>query len=106
MQSLKPAYLLIAMIIMVIIAANSNAEDNTCRLKGPSSGEIWVKVYDVDADGMRDKLLWEGMLEATKEVPITSTHGHIRIDYRSGSDEMYSGDVSKLCVQNNVIPFM
>ncbi|MDX2453671.1 hypothetical protein [Desulfosarcina sp.] len=59
--------------------------------------DVWVIIYDADVDGNRGPIIWKGKIEAGKSVPITSTNGYIRFDYKMDPNQPYDGDLSRVC---------
>jgi hypothetical protein len=79
------------------------AEDNTCRLMAPAQDDVWVIVYDADADGNRGKIIWRGKITAGQQIAVASTDGHIRYNFTRDKDQPYEGDIAVGCYQNNNI---
>jgi len=73
------------------------AQDNTCWIEAPSQDDVWAIIYDADADGNRNNIIWKGKIAAGQKVKINSTDGHIRYDYKLDPDQPYEGDVSEGC---------
>ena len=67
-----------ALLVSLLIAAHSHADDNSCMIMAPAQNDRWVKIYDADGDGDRGKIIWKGKIEAGQKVTVTSTNGHIR----------------------------
>ena len=75
----------------------SEAEDNTCWLKAPPQEDVWVIVYDADADGNRGDIIWQGKIPAGQEIKVESTDGLIRYDSKTEINQPYDGDISLGC---------
>lgn len=84
----------------IFFATSTQAEDYSCRILGALQDDVWVIIYDADADGNRGPIIWEGKIEPRQEIPITSTDGHIRFDSTVDPDQPYGGDQSRGCYNN------
>ena len=73
------------------------AADNSCWLKAPPEASVWVIVYNADADGNRDNVLWRGEIQAGQKVMIESKTGYIRYDYTLDPNQPYGGDIPIGC---------
>jgi len=73
------------------------ADDNTCFLSTSPENDVWVIVYDADADGNRNEIIWEGKIPAGQHVKIQCTDGHIRYDYKLDPAQPYDGDIPIAC---------
>lgn len=87
----------------LLFVVSAQAEDNTCRIMGSRLHDVWVIIYDADSDGNRGPIIWEGKVAAGKKIPITSTNGHIRFDYKEDPNEPYEGDISRTCYGNRTV---
>lgn len=103
MSKIQRTVFLITMMASLLFAVSVQAENNTCRIMGSRLHDVWVIVYDADADGNRGPVIWEGKVEAGKKIPITSTDGHIRFDYTEDPNEPYEGDLSRTCFENKIV---
>ena len=92
----------IALVIMVMTAAVF-ASDNSCLITAEQQNDVWVVVYDADDDGNRNQKIWEGKIDAGKNIKINSTGGQIRYDYKLDPNQPYEGDVSRWCNNQNTI---
>jgi hypothetical protein len=103
MFKIQRTVFLIIFLASMLLAASTQAADNTCRIVGSAQDDVWVIIYDADADGNRGPIIWKGKIEAGKEIPITSTDGHIRYNRASDPNQPYDGDESRACYGNNII---
>ena len=103
MFKIQRTVFLIIFLVSMLLAASTQAADNSCRIVGSTQNDVWVIIYDADADGNRNQIIWKGKIEAGKEIPITSTDGHIRYDRASDPNQPYDGDESRACFGNNTI---
>lgn len=87
----------------LLLAVSTYAEDNSCRIMAGAQDDVWVIIYDADADGNRNQIIWKGKIEAGKEIPITSTDGHIRYDRASDPNQPYDGDIARGCYGQKTI---
>lgn len=100
---MKSITIFMAFMLIVAFAHDLYAGDNSCRLTAPSQDDVWVIVYDADADGNRGKNIWKGKIAAGQEIEVTSTDGHIRYDYTRDPDQPYQGDIAVGCYQKTSI---
>ncbi|MGD8700963.1 MAG: hypothetical protein PVG51_07150 [Desulfosarcina sp.] len=98
---MKLVIVLLFLISNVTFATLLSAQDNTCRLTAPAQDDVWVIVYDADADGNRGKIIWQGKIAAGQEIEVASTDGRIRYDFKRDPDQPYQGDISVGCFQKN-----
>jgi len=94
---MKTLLFLITLLLNLAWTAFLFAEDNTCWLEAPSQDDVWVIVYDADADGNRGNVIWQGRISAGGKIKVVSTHGNIRYDYKTDPDQPYAGDITVGC---------
>ena len=94
---MKTNGLLICFVLSLVWTPYLCAEDNTCWLTAPPQDDVWVIVYDADADGNRGDIIWQGKIPAGEKIKVRSNNGHIRYDYKQDSDQPYQGDISAGC---------
>lgn len=70
--------------------------NNSCNLLGAGRAPAWVRVFDEINTG-RGNLLWEGYIARDQRVPITTSGGRARFDYRIEAHEAWRGDVGLWC---------
>jgi hypothetical protein len=85
------------------IAPGLFAGDNISWLSAPPRDDVWVIVYDADADGTRGEIIWEGKIAAGQETKIFSPSGFIRYSFWQDKDQPYEGDLPFGCYQNRTI---
>ena len=100
---MKPITIMLFLISIIAIAPGLFAGDNTCRLTAPAQDDVWVVVYDADADGTRGDIIWEGKIAASQETKVYSQSGYIRYSFKRDKDQPYEGDLSVGCNQNKSI---
>jgi len=100
---MKPIAVLLLCLSILAFAPGLSAEDNTCRLAAPPQDDVWVIVYDSDADGNRGEIIWQGIIPAGKEVAVTSSSGYIRYNYKRDKYQAYDGDIAVGCYQKRAI---
>ena len=103
MSKIQKSAIVFILLSVLILAVSAYAEDNSCRIMAGPQDDVWVIIYDADADGNRNQIIWKGKIEAGKEIPITSTDGHIRYNRASDPNQPYDGDISRACFGNNSI---
>lgn len=103
MYKIQRTVFLILFLASVLLAASTQAADNSCRIVGSTQNDVWVIIYDSDVDGNRNQIIYKGKIEAGKEISITSTDGHIRYNRASDPSQPYDGDESRACYGNNII---
>lgn len=72
------------------------AVNNSCNLLGGGRAPAWLQVYDEINTGRGNKL-WEGYIARDQRVPITTSSGRLRYDYRIEANEAWRGDVGMWC---------
>ena len=87
----------LGVLLSVIWLSSAFADDNSCWISAPAQDDVWVIIYDADADGNRNNFIWKGKIAAGQKVKVNSTDGHIRYDYTFDPDQPYEGDVSLGC---------
>ena len=96
-------FLVIVLLLNAFWSAPLHADDNTCLISAPDQDDVWVIIYDADDDGNRGKVIFEGKIEAGKNISITSSVGKIRYAFALKKNDGYEGDVSVDCFQKNTI---
>ena len=81
----------------------AHAQDNSCKIMAPDENDVWVIIYDTDAGGNRQGVLWEGRIKAGHTIPITSSNGLIWYEYTSDPNQPYDGDTQMGCYQGHTI---
>ncbi len=100
---MKSIIFLFCFVLSLVWMPSVFAEDNSCWLQAPSQDDVWVIIYDADADGNRGDIIWQGKIAAGQKIEVTSTDGHIRYDYTRDKDQPYEGDIADGCYQKNNI---
>ena len=60
---MKSIHIAISLVLILVWTPYLCAEDNTCWLTAPLQDDVWVIVYDADADGNRGDVIWEGKIQ-------------------------------------------
>lgn len=94
---MKNTFFWIGLLLNLAWASFVYAQDNTCWVEASSQDDIWVIVYDADADGNRGDMIWQGKINAGGKIKISSTDGHIRYNYKTDPNQPYEGDVAVGC---------
>lgn len=100
---MKSIFLFLVFMANLVFVQSIHAGDNTCWLMAPTQNDVWVIVYDADADGNRGKTIWKGKISAGQKVQINSTDGHIRYNFKRDINQPYEGDIATGCYQNKII---
>ena len=100
---MKPLFALLFLLSNIAIAPGLFAGDNICWLTAPPQDDVWVIVYDADAEGTRGEIIWEGKIAAGQETKIFSPSGFIRYSFWQDKDQPYEGDLPFGCYQNRTI---
>ena len=100
---MKSIIFLFCFVLSLVWMSSVFADDNSCWLQAPSQDDIWVIVYDADADGNRGDIIWQGKIAAGQKIEVVSTDGHIRYQYKRDKDQPYEGDIADGCYQENNI---
>ena len=87
----------LGLLLSMVWGASAFAEDNSCWVMAPAEQDVWAIIYDADADGNRNNVIWKGKIAAGQKVKIISTDGHIRYDSADDPNQPYGGDVSVGC---------
>ena len=103
MFKFKGTLLLTLLVLNFSLSLHAYAGDNSCRIMAGAQDDVWVIVYDADAEGDRGPIIWKGKIEAGQSIPITSTDGHIRYDYTLDPNQPYDGHLSRWCNGQNTI---
>ena len=103
MGHLQHKILTIAVLFFLSLGSQVAAAEFTCGLSAPGQDDIWVIVYEANADGDRGDPIWEGKIPAGKKIQIKCDNGHIRYQYTREEDQPYEGDVSRWCDGNEEI---
>ncbi len=103
MSKIQRTIFLVVLLSSFLFSAHIQAADNSCRIMAGRQNDVWVQVFDADADGNRNQVLWEGRIEAGKKITIHSTDGHIRYNYKLDPNQPYQGDLSRGCFNKNTI---
>ncbi len=100
---MKSICVLVVLFSILVFSPALKAEDNSCWIVGSPQDDVWVIVYDADAEGNRGNVIWKGKVEAGKEQKIVSTDGHIRYEYTREQHQPYEGDKAVGCLQQRRI---
>ena len=101
---MKTFLLLICFMLHLVWIPSLGAEDNTCWIVAGPQEDVWVIVYNENAEGTRGGIIWQGKIPAGEKIKVSSTDGHIRYQYKINPDEGYEGDTStEDCVQQAII---
>lgn len=104
MRRLQPRILTIVVLFFLSLGSQVAAEEFTCWLSAPVQDDIWVIVYQANADGDRgEEPIWKGKIPARQKIQIKCDNGHIRYDYAREEGQPYQGDVSRWCDGNEEI---
>lgn len=103
MFKIQRSIFLILLIMGLFLAVQVQAADNSCRIMAGRQNDVWVQVYDADAEGNRNQMIWEGKIEAGNKITVHSTDGHIRYNYKLDHNQPYQGDLSRGCFNKMTI---
>ena len=85
-----------------LVAQGVSADDKSCWLEATDS-EIYLKVWDLDAEGSELTKIWEGLLAPGNKQKLVTSNGKIRY-YTNISGESSSAGVDKMCRNAETIP--
>jgi hypothetical protein len=87
-------------VVLAGCAATSEVEtsDGACYLRA-ASGDVYLKVFDVDSDGNMGALLWQGRINQGQTARIRTTHAYFRYFYNSEPDvdQPFRSGADKAC---------
>ncbi|BBO78550.1 hypothetical protein DSCW_59670 [Desulfosarcina widdelii] len=89
----------ICFVLSLLLASSAVADDNTCWILAPQQNDVWVIVYDADADGNRKNIIWKGKIAAGQKIKVESKDGFIRYQSKPDPSQPYSGDVPVGCFE-------
>jgi hypothetical protein len=85
-----------------LVAPAVSADDQSCWLEATDS-EIYLIVWDLDAEGNQLAKIWEGLLVPGNKQKLVTSNGKIRY-YTNISGESSSAGVDKMCRNAENIP--
>ena len=95
MNRLYTFVVLTIMMTGLLASPAASEDDKTCWLQAANS-DIYVTVWDLDAEGNELVKIWQGLLTRTDKQKLVTTDGKIRY-YINISGESDSAGVDKMC---------
>jgi hypothetical protein len=95
MKRLQTFIVLAIMTTGLLVNPAASADDNTCWLEAANS-DIYLTVWDLDAEGNELAKIWQGLLKQTDKQKLVTTNGKIRY-FTNISAESTSAGVDKIC---------
>jgi hypothetical protein len=95
MNRLHTIIVLAIMMTGLLAGTAASADDKTCWLEAANS-DIYITVWDLDAEGNELSKIWEGLLAPGNKQKLVTSNGKIRY-YTNVSGESSSAGVDKMC---------
>ena len=96
-QSLTILFFAIILTSM-ISATESSAQEGSCYLKALKT-DVYVIVYDLNRNGEKGPMIWQGRINEGQEKSIMAPHGRFRYYYNAQPDvnQPMSGGNNRWC---------
>ena len=95
MNRLHTFIVLAIMMTGLLTSPAASADDKTCWLQAANS-EIYITVWDLDAEGNELAKIWQGLLTPGNKQKLVTSNGKIRY-YANISGQSSSAGVDKMC---------
>ena len=88
----------------LLSASKTSANEGSCYIKAMSR-DVYVRIHDLNREGERGPLIWQGRIKQGQEVLIRAPHARFRYFYNDRPDlnQPMSGGNNRWCDSNRTV---